>query len=155
MNAMPIRDNPRETHDRAFRPQVTGADIAALLHPACAARDITMIHILDEIVLAPRHLATVLSLLESQYLPGSAARGLALLQRWVSPPVALEDAPNTLWLLWQVADAPAYYAMRASIDAPALAFWSTVSTLCDTRRRHVMADAACGLPQRKEPCDAA
>ncbi len=114
-----------------------------------------MIHILDEIVLAPRHLPTVLSLLESQYLPGSAARGLALLQRWVSPPVALEDAPNTLWLLWQVADAPAYYAMRASIDAPVLAFWSTVDTLCEARRRHVMADATPALPQRKEHCDAA
>ncbi|MFJ4292931.1 hypothetical protein ACIP1U_24620 [Cupriavidus sp. NPDC089707] len=114
-----------------------------------------MIHILDEIVLAPRHLATVLALLESQYLPGSAGRGLALLQRWVSPPVALKDAPNTLWLLWQVADAPAYYAMRASIEAPALAFWSTVDTLCDTRRRHVMADATHGLSERKEHCDAA
>lgn len=114
-----------------------------------------MIHILDEIVLAPGHLPTVLTLLEDQYLPGSAARGLALLQRWVSPPVALEDAPNTLWLLWQVPDAPAYYTMRASIDAPALAFWSTVDTLCEARRRHVMADAAHALPQRKEQCNAA
>ncbi|MBP0629748.1 MULTISPECIES: hypothetical protein [unclassified Cupriavidus] len=114
-----------------------------------------MIHILDEIVLAPEHLPTVLTQLESQYLPGSATRGLVLLQRWVSPPVAIEDAPNTLWLLWQVADAPAYYAMRASIDAPALAFWSIVNTLCDTRRRHVMADAACGLSRHKEYCDAA
>lgn len=114
-----------------------------------------MIHVLDEIVLAPRHLATALGLLENQYLPGSAARGLALLQRWVSPPVAPADAPNTLWLLWQVADAPAYYAMRASIDAPALGFWSSVDTLCEARRRHVMADATHDLPQRKEPCDAA
>ncbi|MBP0619206.1 hypothetical protein [Cupriavidus consociatus] len=114
-----------------------------------------MIHILDEIVLPPGHLPTVLDLLESQYLPGAAARGLALLERWVSPPVALEDAPNTLWLLWQVADAPAYYTMRASIDAPALAFWSTVNTLCDTRRRHVMADATHGLSRREEQCNAA
>jgi hypothetical protein len=54
-----------------------------------------------------------------------------------------------------VADAPAYYAMRASIDAPVLAFWSTVDTLCEARRRHVMADATATLPQRKEHCDAA
>ncbi len=34
MNALPIRDNPRDTHDRAFRPQISGVDLAALLHPA-------------------------------------------------------------------------------------------------------------------------
>nr|WP_116339807.1 hypothetical protein [Cupriavidus taiwanensis] len=113
-----------------------------------------MIHVLDEIVLAPGHLAAVLDLLESRYLPGSAARGLTLLQRWVSPPVALADAPNTLWLLWQVPDAPAYYAMRAGIDGPALAFWSTLGSLCQSRRRHVMAAATNLLPQPKEHCDA-
>ena len=113
-----------------------------------------MIHILDEIVLAPDHLPTVLGLLESQYLPGSADRGLALLQRWVSPPVALDDAPNTLWLLWQVADAPAYYTMRAGIEAPVIAFWAEVDTLCEIRRRHVMTDATPALPQRKELRDA-
>ncbi|MFS8973448.1 hypothetical protein PO002_02905 [Cupriavidus necator] len=114
-----------------------------------------MIHVLDEIVLAPAHLPTVLGLLESKYLPGSGTRGLTLLQRWVSPPVALEDVPNTLWLLWQVPDAPAYYAMRASIDAPTLAFWSAIDALCEVRRRHVMTDATPVLPQRKEHRDAA
>ncbi|UDM53493.1 hypothetical protein [Cupriavidus sp. MP-37] len=113
-----------------------------------------MIHILDEIVLAPGNLPAVLELLEGQYLPGSAARDLALVQRWVSPPVALEDAPNTLWLLWQVPDAPAYYAMRAGIDGPALAFWSAVGSLIESRRRHVMAAATSELPKPKEPCDA-
>ncbi|MDQ0138847.1 hypothetical protein [Cupriavidus necator] len=113
-----------------------------------------MIHILDEIVLAPGNLPAVLDLLERQYLPGSAARGLALLQRWVSPPVALQDAPNTLWLLWQVPDAPAYYAMRAGIDGPALAFRATLDSLCQARRRHVMAAAEPVLPQPQESCDA-
>ena len=114
-----------------------------------------MIHILDEIVLAPRHLPTVLGLLDSQYVSSSGPRGLALVQRWVSPPVALDDAPNTLWLLWQVADAPAYYAMRAGIEAPVIAFWSEVDTLCEVRRRHVMTSATPVLPQRKELRDAA
>lgn len=113
-----------------------------------------MIHVLDEIVLAPGHLPTVLDLLESRYLPGSAARGLTLLHRWISPPVALPDAPNTLWLLWQVPDAPAYYAMRAGIDGPALAFWSMVGSLCESRRRHVMTAATNVLPQPEEHCDA-
>ncbi|MCO5398998.1 hypothetical protein [Ralstonia soli] len=114
-----------------------------------------MIHVLDEIVLAPTHLNAVLDLLENTYLPNSAARGLTLLQRWVSPPVALDDVPNTLWLLWQVPDAPAYYAMRASIDASAFAFWAQVDALCEARRRHVMTDASQPLPQREEPRHAA
>ncbi len=108
-----------------------------------------MIHVLDEIVLAPQHLPKVLGLLGDTYLPSSAARGLTLQQRWVSPPVALDDAPNTLWLLWQVPDAPAYYAMRASIDASAFAFWAGVDALCETRRRHVMTDASQALPQKE------
>ena len=109
-----------------------------------------MIYVLDEIVLDPKHAPDVLALLERSYQPTSEARGLTLLHRWVSPPVAIEDAPNTLRLLWQVADAPAYYAMRASIDASAIAFWSEVDALCETRRRHVMSDATAALRGPKE-----
>ncbi len=114
-----------------------------------------MIHVLDEIVLDPARVPDMLALLERLYQSGSEARGLTLLHRWISPPVAIEDAPNTLWLLWQVADAPAYYAMRAGIDAPALAFWSEVDAMCDTRRRHVMSDATMALPWPREPKHAA
>lgn len=114
-----------------------------------------MIHLLDEIVVTPERVPAVLDLLQTQYLAGSRARGLTLLQRWVSPPVALVDAPNTLWLLWQVPDAPAYYAMRAAADASVVAFWSAVDQLCERRRRHVMADAALPLPTPTEHAHAA
>ncbi len=83
-----------------------------------------MIHVLDEIVLDPRHAPDMLALLERSYLPTSEARGLTLLHRWISPPVAIEDAPNTLRLLWQVRMRRPSCAMRASIDALAIAFWS-------------------------------
>lgn len=109
-----------------------------------------MIYVLDEIVLDPRHVPDVLALLERTYQPTSEARGLKLLHRWMSPPVAIEGVPNTLRLLWQVADAPAYYAMRASIDASSMALWSEVDALCETRHRHVMSDAAVALPWPKE-----
>ncbi len=114
-----------------------------------------MIHVLDEIVLDPRHVPGVLALLERSYQPGSEARGLVLLHRWMSPPVAIEDAPNTLRLLWQVADAPTYYAMRSGIDASAIGFWSEVDALCEMRRRHVMSDATVALPWPKEQKHAA
>ncbi|WP_017329439.1 hypothetical protein [Burkholderia stagnalis] len=100
-----------------------------------------MIQILDEITLAPARIPDLLALLRERYLPTHAARGLTLLGRWVSPPVAVPGQPNTLWLSWRVADAPAYYRMRAMTDADVVAFWAGVDALCDARRRHVMTDA--------------
>ncbi|MCY1557703.1 hypothetical protein D9M68_945750 [compost metagenome] len=49
--------------------------------------------------------------------------------------------PNTLWLLWQVADVPAYYAMRSSAGAEVRAFWDLVEADCGQRRRHVLGAA--------------
>jgi hypothetical protein len=114
-----------------------------------------MIHILDEIVLDAAHVPAALALLEERYLPGSAARGLTLLHRWLSPPVAVDDAPNTLWLLWQLPDAPAYYRMRSTAGADVVAFWSALDQLCRQRRRHVMTVAGQALAQPMEYSHAA
>ena len=88
-----------------------------------------MIRILDEIPLAADRIAPVLEALDRLYLPACAARGLALEQRWVSPPVAVPGQCNILWLLWQVADVPAYYAMRSATGAEARAFWDQVERI--------------------------
>jgi hypothetical protein len=101
-----------------------------------------MIQIVDEITLAPERIPDVLALLRDRYLPGHAARGLTATGRWVSPPVAVPGQWSTLWLTWHVADAPAYYRMRALTDA--------VDALCDVRRRHVMTDADAPLPALTE-----
>ncbi|MEQ9462255.1 MAG: hypothetical protein RJQ10_01220 [Haliea sp.] len=109
------------------------------------------VHILDEIVLWPGDIATVLQLLEDQYLPGLPSRHtLALSRRWVSPPVQLEGQSNTLWLLWEVTDATGYYTMRGTAGLEVPAFWATVDSLCLQRRRHVMADAGQPLPKPLE-----
>jgi len=114
-----------------------------------------MIHILDEIVLDASQVPTVLQWLDERYLPGlPARRTLSLLQRWVSPPVAVPDAPITLWLLWQVTDTYGYYGMRGTAGPEVAAFWADVDALCQHRRRHVMADAASPLPQALEKADA-
>ena len=109
------------------------------------------IHILDEIVLAPDAIAQVLQLLEEHYLPGLPARQtLSLQQRWMSPPVQLDDQSNSLWLLWEVTDAYGYYTMRGTADEGVMRFWAGVDKLCQQRRRHVMGDAAQPLPQPLE-----
>ncbi|MCY1278226.1 hypothetical protein FXN65_05730 [Metapseudomonas lalkuanensis] len=103
-----------------------------------------MIHILDEIPLAPARLAPVLEALDQLYLPACAARGLTLERRWVSPPVEIPGQVNTLWLLWQVADVWAYYAMRSGAGEEVRAFWDQVESHGEGRRRHVLGPA--GLP---------
>ncbi|MFC7516787.1 hypothetical protein ACFQUU_17405 [Herbaspirillum sp. GCM10030257] len=109
-----------------------------------------MIHVLDEIVLDAAHVPAVLTLLHERYLPGCAARGMTPLNRWVSPPVAVNGEPNTLWLLWQLPSVLAYYGMRnnASTDLPG--FWSAVDGLCRQRRRHVLGCADEPLQKPKE-----
>ena len=108
-----------------------------------------MIQIVDEITLAPERIPDVLALLRDRYLPGHAARGLTAAGRWVSPPVAVPGQPSTL-ADRQVADAPAYYRMRALTDAGVVGFWMAVDALCDLRRRHVMTDADAPLPALTE-----
>jgi hypothetical protein len=115
-----------------------------------------MIHILDEIVLDAAQVPVVLQWLDERYLPGlPARRTLSLCNRWVSPPVAVPDQPNTLWLLWQVADAAGYYGMRGTAGPEVAAFWQAVDKLCHQRRRHVLNDAGLPLPQPLEDSDAA
>ncbi|MGR3906510.1 hypothetical protein Q3A80_05650 [Burkholderia sp. SR8] len=114
-----------------------------------------MIQIVDEITVAPERIPDVLALLRDRYLPGHAARGLTAAGCWVSPPVAVPGQPSTLWLIWQVADAPSYYRMRALTDADAVAFWIAVDALCDARRRHVMTGADTPLPAPMEADHAA
>lgn len=100
-----------------------------------------MIRILDEIFLDPEQIPALLTLLEERYLPQAASRGLTLLQRWVSPPVAVPGELNRLWLLWQVPDVWGYYAMRSGAGSEVAEFWGEVDDLCRRRQRHVLGDA--------------
>ena len=114
-----------------------------------------MIQILDEILLDPEHIPAVLALLDERYMPQAAARGLALPQRWASPPVAIPGEPNRLWLLWQVPDVWSYYGMRIGAGPEVLEFWSAVDKLCQHRRRHVLGSADQPLPSPEVQDDVA
>lgn len=105
-----------------------------------------MIHILDEIILQPEHIPSVFAGLERDYLPKAGKRGLTLLHRWVSPPVAVPGELNRVWLLWQVPDIWGYYGMRSSAGPEVFEFWSTVDSLCQQRHRHVLGGAGHPLP---------
>lgn len=108
-----------------------------------------MIRLLDELVVDPARLAELRELLATAYVPGAQARGMQLAAQWLSPPVALPDAPNTLWLLWQLPDLGAWWAMRAqaAMDPSVTALWQQVDALCQSRRRHVLAEAVAPLAE--------
>lgn len=116
-----------------------------------------MIRLLDEIVVDAAQLPALRRLLAERYLPGAATRGMTLGAEWVSPPLALHDAPNTLWLLWQLADTGAWWSMRAqaALDPTVSALWQQVDGLCLSRRRHTLGDANAALSQPLEARHAA
>ncbi len=109
-----------------------------------------VITILDEICVPAGELSSTLQYFESHYLPAAEGRGLTLTAQWVSPPVVLQDQPNTLWLQWQVADPMSYYGMRAGQTEDVAAFWAKVDAIADVRRRHVMVPADTVLPNKLE-----
>lgn len=54
-----------------------------------------MIGILDQFEIKPSNLADLYVLIDDRYLVGAVARGMTLKSTWVSPPVALRDAPRS------------------------------------------------------------
>ncbi len=65
----------------------------------------------------------------------------------VSPPLQLQDQPDTLWLRWSLADAGAFWAARyASGDPAVVAFWSELDSFVLKRERHYLVPADAALP---------
>ena len=106
-----------------------------------------MIVVQDCIEVDASALARLQALFRDGYMPGTEARGLMLIDERVSPPLALADQPNTLWLHWSLADAGAFWAARfASGDPAVVAFWNEVDSFVLRRERHYLAEGAEILP---------
>ncbi len=98
-----------------------------------------MIIVQDRIEVAAGDRARLQARFVDDYLPGAARRGLEFVEAWISPPFDLVDQPITLWLRWQVADIPAWWAMRSAAGEPAvLAFWNSVAKLIISRERRYL-----------------
>jgi len=95
-----------------------------------------MIVVQDRFEVDAAQVARLQDLFRERYREAAAARGLVYLDAMVSPPVKLRNEPVVLTLRWQVADPPAWWAMRAQSMQPAIAaFWREVDTLCRGRER--------------------
>ena len=106
-----------------------------------------MITVLDRIDVAPADLPALRAMLRERYVPGAQERGLVLQGEWVSPPLALADQHNTLWLRWTLPDAGAFWAMRFRSGDPAVAaFWQEIDSLVESRERRFLVSANAELP---------
>jgi Stress responsive A/B Barrel Domain len=98
-----------------------------------------MIVVQDKIEVPGNQLARLQRLFRDRYIDDAAQRGLHFAEFMVSPPLLLTEAPCTLWARWQVADAGAWWAMRAQSGSPSVtAFWKVVDEFCVSRERRYL-----------------
>ncbi|MBN7797660.1 Dabb family protein [Parahaliea mediterranea] len=106
-----------------------------------------MIIVQDRIVATAARLPAIDRLFRERYRGAAGERGLQWLSSEVSPPVNIDEAPLTLWVRWRLADAGAFWAMRAQSGTPEIAaFWAEVDQYCQSRERTYLQDAASDLP---------
>jgi hypothetical protein len=113
-----------------------------------------MIGILDQIEIQSANVPALLKLIEEQYLPGALGRGMTRRNSWISPPAALTNAPNTMWVMWEVPDVAAWWNMRfqSGADPSVGRYWAEVDRLCTERQRHYLIDgeSAAGFAEPRE-----
>lgn len=102
-----------------------------------------MIVVQDKIEVPGSQLARLQQLFRDRYIDDAAQRGLHFTEFLVSPPLLLTEAPCTLWARWHIADAGAWWAMRAQSGSPEVAaFWADVDALCLSRERRYLSAAS-------------
>jgi hypothetical protein len=104
------------------------------------------IFILDEIVVKAGLLADYRKAYRARYAPAARRRGMTLEAAWQSPPgLDYDELPVTLYYLWSVADAAAWWAQRLSRTPDGrderfekLAFWRESDRMTVSRKRSVL-----------------
>jgi hypothetical protein len=99
-----------------------------------------VIWLLDRYEARPGRLRELEAGFESDYLPGARRRGLTLVDRWVSPPVELEQGGNELLVLWSLPDRDAFWKMRIAggADPEVHAWWRRADALVVRRERQFL-----------------
>jgi hypothetical protein len=99
------------------------------------------VYVLDEITAKPGQAQAVLDVYMERYAPGARERGMVLDRVLVSPPLWLEDQPNTLHISWTVAGAPGFWNMsfQGRRNPAVKAFWDSIEPLIENRSRRFLA----------------
>lgn len=101
----------------------------------------TAVQIIDELVALPGQGKGLLAAYMADYAPGARARGMVLERVLVSPPLWMDDQPNTLTIIWNVEGAAGWWGMRlaAGADPGATAFWQATADRLVSRARRFAA----------------
>jgi hypothetical protein len=102
------------------------------------------IYILDQVTTRPGQGQAFLDAYMTRYAPGAEARGMTLVHSWVTPPLWLDDQPNTLFIVWSVKGAPAWWQMsfQSRRDPEVTAWWEEAQTMMISRHRSFLGDVA-------------
>lgn len=95
------------------------------------------IYVIDEMVAQPGMGRAVIAAYMERYAPGARARGMELDRVLVSPPLWLEDQPNTITISWILRSAAAWWQMTAAgrTDPDVAAWWNEADAMLISRRR--------------------
>jgi hypothetical protein len=98
-------------------------------------------YVLDEIVCKPGKAKQVLEQYMASYVPAAKARGMELDRTLISPPMWMEEQPNTLHITWKLAGAPGFWAMsfQSRRNPDVQAFWNALEPLIEKRSRRFLA----------------
>jgi hypothetical protein len=104
----------------------------------------TKIYIVDQITPNPGEAEAFLNLYMERYAPGARERGMTLEFTWVSPPTWLKDQSNTLFIIWSVPDAKAWWAMShgGKRDPVVQAWWRDAESMIEKRHRCFLTDVS-------------
>jgi hypothetical protein len=103
------------------------------------------IRLVDQITVKPGQGAAFLRAYMERYVPGAQARGLVLEQRWVTPPLWLEEQCNTLVFVWRLRGAQGFWTMSLQgRQDPAVLdwWWGEAQAMVESRQRYIAGDAA-------------
>jgi hypothetical protein len=108
---------------------------------------------IDDITVASGQRGHFLSLLVSDYVPAAEARGLALVEIALSPPVDVPDRETDVVIIWHVPDVDAFWEARraAMMDPRVASFWELSASLVARRTRRYASSSMTLPPVDDEP----
>jgi hypothetical protein len=102
------------------------------------------IYILDEVTVKPGRAEEFLAAYMEKYAPKARARGMTLVHRWMTPPLWLKEQSNTLYIIWTVQGAKAWWQMSflGRRDPAVFGWWEEAEAMIVTRRHCFLSDIA-------------
>ena len=74
----------------------------------------------------------------NRYYPGAAARGMTLEAIWLTPPLILHGAGNTLYFLWSFPNLEEFWVGRfADVEAKG-EWWASTAHMVQDRKRSIL-----------------